>query len=101
MEELDDPNDVEFCKECGNNIHKECLKNWKIGCRNQGNPVTCVYCRAEWPEEVRKGKKGSRSEGYSNFASEAGMSGRRDTSTYSEWYEYHRQGYGNRRRRWY
>ncbi|KAI8149487.1 hypothetical protein BJV82DRAFT_588249 [Fennellomyces sp. T-0311] len=73
-----------FCKSCGNNIHKSCFDTW----RSQGrSKVTCVYCRAEWVDEASSSKKVNlkhlrNEEGYVNLGELAGLSSKRDTSTY-------------------
>merc|ERR1719233_2575562 len=85
MEEFDESqrSKVDFCKECGNNIHKDCLANWKRGCKNQGNPVTCVYCRSPWPETGNpKGRTKKRGR-YHNLGELQGISVQRDTSSYN------------------
>lgn len=51
--------------------------------------MKCVYCRTPWEgdeETVKRiNKKGKvNSDGYVNVASELGLSGRRDTSTYHQ-----------------
>ncbi|KAI8372797.1 uncharacterized protein BYT42DRAFT_46309 [Radiomyces spectabilis] len=73
-----------FCKTCGNNVHEVCFVAWK---KSRGSQVTCVYCRSEWPSDVKKGKKKPKSsdlneEGYVNFAAAAGLSSKRDSTTY-------------------
>lgn len=96
--EADDEN-VTWCKgQCGNNIHKECIREW-LG----SGKSTCPYCRAEWSgdQPKKKKKRGKKRAGaYINLATEAGVSTRRDTSSYSEWFGYRRSGWGRRRRRW-
>jgi hypothetical protein len=38
-----------WCKSsCGNNMHKQCFDKWAAAKRGNGQPVTCVYCRAVW-----------------------------------------------------
>lgn len=37
-----------FCKECGNNVHKQCFERWTSSKRASGDPITCVLCRAPW-----------------------------------------------------
>lgn len=94
MEEFDEAqrSQVDYCKQCGNNIHKDCLSNWKRGCKNQGNPVTCVYCRAPWPETGNpKGRTKKRGR-YTNLGGLQGIPSERDTSTY--------RSSGNSRRHW-
>ncbi|PNW78529.1 hypothetical protein CHLRE_09g393550v5 [Chlamydomonas reinhardtii] len=41
---------VTFCGLCGNNMHKECFGRWAASKRSNRQPVTCVYCRANWQE---------------------------------------------------
>jgi len=108
MEEFDESqrSKVDFCKECGNNIHKDCLANWKRGCKNQGNPVTCVYCRAAWPETGNPKGRTKKQGRYTNLGELQGISADRDTSTYNssgyEWENsWHRnRWYGRSRRNW-
>ena len=71
---------------CGNNIHAECFKRWATS--RAGQPVTCVYCRADWQSDDDAIKKLSTAgptneEGYVNVASELGLSGRRGMSCVS------------------
>lgn len=80
---LSGPAPLEWCRGCGNSLHTACLTQWKTTKRSQGAAVTCVYCRREWVDGsagVAAGKV--MKEGYLNLAAEAGLSGRRDTSTY-------------------
>jgi hypothetical protein len=45
-----------WCKSsCGNNLHKQCFDTWARSKRDSGQEVTCIYCRAVWPQ----GKGGS------------------------------------------
>ena len=37
-----------FCKECGNNVHKQCFERWTNSKKAAGVPITCVLCRAPW-----------------------------------------------------
>ncbi|KAG2454123.1 hypothetical protein HYH02_001159 [Chlamydomonas schloesseri] len=41
---------VTFCGLCGNNMHKDCFGRWAASKRSNRQPVTCVYCRADWQE---------------------------------------------------
>ncbi|KAG0168464.1 hypothetical protein DFQ30_004732 [Apophysomyces sp. BC1015] len=74
-----------FCKICRNNVHQTCFDSWVA---TRGSNVTCVYCRSEWVDDRMPTKKKGKArlprgpEGYVNFSSEAGMSLKRDTSTY-------------------
>ncbi|KAF9002785.1 hypothetical protein BDQ17DRAFT_1356812 [Cyathus striatus] len=70
-----------WCEECGNAIHKECWDQWKRTSQSQGKPLTCVWCRATWPADNGVGTP-KKSGHYLNFASVAGISPVRDTSTY-------------------
>ncbi|GAA5923677.1 hypothetical protein JCM1841_004824 [Sporobolomyces salmonicolor] len=67
---------------CGNALHSECFANWA----RTATPVTCPLCREKWADTVPTpnaiaGPSRS-SEGYANFAAQAGISGKRDTSSY-------------------
>ena len=81
---------IVYCKAaCGNNIHKECFERWAA--TKRGGSVTCPFCRTPWQgdEDVtsKVAKDGPKNrEGYVNVASQLGLSGRRDYSTYhSHW----------------
>ncbi|KAF7312446.1 hypothetical protein MIND_00258100 [Mycena indigotica] len=86
-----------FCESCGNAVHKECFGQWQNTSRNQGKPLTCIYCRASWPSAgAASGSGGNRgragmSDGYVNLAGVAGVSPQRDTSSY---YDGPRRGRG-------
>ncbi|KAK9848236.1 hypothetical protein WJX84_001782 [Apatococcus fuscideae] len=56
-----------FCKECGNNVHKQCFERWTNSKKAAGVPITCVLCRAPWevPADPGDGDKSS----YVNLAS--------------------------------
>ncbi|KFX92344.1 hypothetical protein O988_07318 [Pseudogymnoascus sp. VKM F-3808] len=83
-----------WCKAaCGNNIHKACFDRWAKSKAGTG-PVKCVYCRTIWKEDEDAAKKISKHgrqknrEGYINVASELGLSGFRDHSSYQQpWFE--------------
>lgn len=66
---------IDFCKSCGNNIHADCVKTWRIYNRD----CPCPMCRAP-----NLGQIETRSfEGYTNLAGlQPGSSRSRDTSTY-------------------
>ncbi|KAI8079089.1 uncharacterized protein B0P05DRAFT_470126 [Gilbertella persicaria] len=83
-------NETDYCKVCGNNIHKECFQMWAA---SKGRNVTCVYCRSNWNPTSESSKTGKKSayeldyahvnEGYyANFAKELGLEKKRDNSTY-------------------
>ncbi|KAF2223392.1 hypothetical protein BDZ85DRAFT_273692 [Elsinoe ampelina] len=88
--DLDDKaEEVVWCKAaCGNNLHKSCFDQWAASRR--GQKVTCPYCRTAWTEGgdlktlSKKGRVGN--EGYVNIASELGLSGRRDYSSYHSYW---------------
>jgi len=87
--ELDaEDKDIVFCRAaCGNNLHRECFEQWA---RSQaGKAVTCVYCRTPWQGDQSSIKNVKRKgeindEGYVNIATELGLSGTRDYSTYHQ-----------------
>ena len=79
-----------YCRAaCGNNIHKTCFQQWAA--TKRGGNVTCPFCRAPWQGDeqdvknvARHGKKNA--EGYVNVASQLGLSGRRDYSSYHSYW---------------
>lgn len=81
---------IVYCKAaCGNNIHKDCFAQWAA--TKRGKTITCPFCRSPWQDdeanlpEIAKGA--SRNvEGYVNVASQLGLSGRRDYSTYNSFW---------------
>ncbi|KAF2209451.1 hypothetical protein CERZMDRAFT_13911, partial [Cercospora zeae-maydis SCOH1-5] len=87
--------DVVYCKAaCGNNVHKECFKQWARAKKGQGR-VTCPFCRSPWEDDEGEGsmdlkglaKAGKvNEEGYVNVARQLGLSGQRDYSTYNEFW---------------
>ncbi|KAL1612271.1 hypothetical protein SLS60_000495 [Paraconiothyrium brasiliense] len=91
---------IVYCKAaCGNNVHKGCMQSW-IAAKGAGR-ATCPYCRAKWEDDIGGGFSGkvdmkgaTRSdEGYVNIASQLGLSGERDYSSYHQpWAR--RRGYG-------
>lgn len=78
---------IVYCKAaCGNNIHKDCFGQWAA--TKTGQTITCPFCRSPWQgdEDQLKliARSGSRNaDGYVNVASQLGLSGRRDYSTYN------------------
>ncbi|KAL2868470.1 RING finger protein [Aspergillus lucknowensis] len=106
--------DIVWCRAaCGNNIHKTCFQKWAATQNAQG--VRCVYCRSPWQTEDADGKVDMDMEqllsqgrigedGYINVASQMGLSGERDCSTYyrpwgrprsyySGWHSWDNRGY--------
>lgn len=84
--------EILWCKAaCGNNIHKTCFDQWA---KSKPGPVKCVYCRTVWIEDENVSKNISKHgrtrnhEGYINVASEFGLSGVRDHSSYQQpWFD--------------
>ncbi|CDH61417.1 ring finger domain-containing protein [Lichtheimia corymbifera JMRC:FSU:9682] len=93
------PNTIIYCKTCGNNVHKGCFTQWSNQLSRQGLEISCVFCRTRWEDPNGTRRKAKTSEGYANFADEAGISTVRDTSTYrsSAFWE---GGYRRRRRQY-
>lgn len=79
-----------WCQDgCGNNIHSACFEKWATQKRIIDGKVTCPFCRALWKGADTKVSKGAgkvNAEGYRNVADELGMSGRRDYSTYNQFW---------------
>jgi hypothetical protein len=107
-DDLGDKEAVVYCKaSCGNNVHKQCMKNWMAASRGK---ATCPYCRAKWKEDTSfDGKLGEvdtqglqrNKDGYVNVAGQLGLSGQRDMSTYHPFWVRQQMGYGGRRGRGY
>ncbi|KAF2431921.1 hypothetical protein EJ08DRAFT_586435 [Tothia fuscella] len=83
-----------YCKAaCGNNIHKDCMDQWAASRQRSSAPVTCPFCRTTW-ETANEGLAKTvataggtvNSDGYVNVASELGLSGRRDYSSYHSYW---------------
>ncbi|KAF2461601.1 hypothetical protein BDY21DRAFT_332668 [Lineolata rhizophorae] len=90
---------IVYCKAaCGNNIHQKCFDQWAA---TKPGQVTCPYCRTPWEGEMGDLKKVAtqgrmNEEGYVNVASQLGISGVRDYSSYHRpWVsrQYRRAGY--------
>ena len=88
--EPDSSETIVYCKAaCGNNIHKECFAQWAA--TKRGQTITCPFCRSPWQDdgvklpEIAKGAS-TNAEGYVNVASQLGLSGRRDYSTYNSYW---------------
>ncbi len=56
---------VVSCSTCGNHAHEECFNKWTAQKRAAHQSVTCVYCRAPWPEAPAAG--GTESGAYINL----------------------------------
>jgi hypothetical protein len=81
---------IVYCKAaCGNNIHKDCFGQWAA--TKTGQAVTCPFCRTPWQgdedqlKQVAKNRR-KNADGYVNVASQLGLSGRRDYSTYNSYW---------------
>ena len=94
-----------YCKAaCGNNLHQECMDTW---IKTNGANATCPYCRAHWEDSGLEGKAGDVNlqtatvgeDGYVNVASQLGISGARDYSTYHQPWVSQRYGGGGWGRR--
>lgn len=96
---------IVYCKAaCGNNVHKGCMQSWIAA--NGVRRATCPYCRAKWEDDdIGAGFSGKvdledatrTEEGYVNIASQLGISGVRDYSSYHQpWVHGH-----SSRRQWY
>ncbi|GAB7329615.1 hypothetical protein MBLNU13_g01362t1 [Cladosporium sp. NU13] len=81
---------IVYCRAaCGNNVHKDCFAQWAA--TKRGQTITCPFCRSPWQDdeanlpEIAKGAS-TNAEGYVNVASQLGLSGRRDYSTYNSYW---------------
>jgi hypothetical protein len=91
-----------YCKTaCGNNVHKDCMASWASA---KNGKATCPYCRAAWEDGTLTGRvnmKGAtrNEDGYLNVATQLGLSGQRDYSSYHQpWVNQRRRyGFGGRR----
>ncbi|OCL14283.1 hypothetical protein AOQ84DRAFT_359053 [Glonium stellatum] len=79
---------IVYCKAaCGNNIHRHCFEKWAATKKGSG-AVTCPFCRTPWAGDEDMTKKIAKSgtvnsEGYVNVASQLGITGERDYSSYN------------------
>ena len=83
--------EIVWCKAaCGNNIHRQCFEQWA---KSKPGQVKCVYCRTAWKGDGASLKgmsviRAVNEEGYVNVASQLGLSGRRDMSSYHQpWFQ--------------
>ncbi|KAB8257421.1 RING finger domain protein [Aspergillus pseudonomiae] len=106
MEFEPDREEIVWCRAaCGNNIHKTCFQQWAVLQKSQG--VRCVFCRSPWEADTSdvnleqlRAQGQTTAEGYINVASQLGLSGQRDYSTYHPfWVSQQLYPYGSRRRR--
>mmetsp|Transcript_33744 Transcript_33744/g.48974 ORF Transcript_33744/g.48974 Transcript_33744/m.48974 type:complete len:314 (+) Transcript_33744:1-942(+) len=74
------------CSTCRNSLHSECMNMWLKNAAIKA----CPYCRSPWktPQSSSSSSTPHRNEGYLNLAAVAGVSTRRDDSTYAD---YHRR----------
>ena len=95
--EPENSEEIVYCKAaCGNNVHKSCFEQWAA--TKTGGGVTCPFCRTPWQGDEDMLKKVSKSgkvnkDGYVNVASELGISGERDYSTYHQHWVNRQFGY--------
>jgi len=89
--EPDSGEKIVYCKaSCGNNIHDTCFKLWAK--TKPAGGVTCPFCRSTWEQDAGNlrgiaAADGTKNvEGYVNVASQLGLSGRRDYSTYNSFW---------------
>ncbi|GAB7351973.1 hypothetical protein MBLNU459_g2499t1 [Dothideomycetes sp. NU459] len=92
-----DAGTIVWCKAaCGNNLHKSCFDRWAAA--KGVDRVTCPYCRTAWESSVdgkvlkdvkESGVVGR--DGYINVASQLGLSGARDYSTYHSYWVRHQR----------
>lgn len=81
---------IVYCKAaCGQNVHDECFNAWAS--TKGGIDVPCPFCRTPWQRDEEQLKRAASSgernaEGYVNVASQLGMSGQRDYSTYNPYW---------------
>lgn len=45
FDEMSPKEDIEYCRACGNNLHKQCWNMWAQQKRRNNESVTCVLCR--------------------------------------------------------
>ena len=90
FEERDQTSNFVYCElSCGNVVHRECFQTAARAKVAQGQAVTCIYCRADWPKSdpmavAAGGGAGAvrKDEGYLNLGQQLGISPERDTSSY-------------------
>ncbi|GAB2284835.1 hypothetical protein Dimus_019288 [Dionaea muscipula] len=56
LDDLEKGDKVVSCGTCGNPVHETCFANWKKSQRGRIRSVTCVFCRAVWPEDPLQGE---------------------------------------------
>ncbi|KAL9004521.1 MAG: hypothetical protein Q9188_002678 [Gyalolechia gomerana] len=75
--------EIVWCKAaCGNNIHKHCFEQWAKSQKRMSDVSRTPWHGDEESIEKIKTEGRKNREGYVNVASQLGLSGRRDTSTY-------------------
>ena len=92
-----------WCKaSCGQNVHRECFEQWAKSSNAANGQVRCVYCRAVWEgdeDSVRRilqaGGGTIGNEGYVNVGEQLGLSGRRDYSSYHQFWVRGQRRLGN------
>lgn len=97
FDESDKGEDIVWCKAaCGNNVHRLCFEQWA---KSKPGEVKCVFCRTPWEgdeDSIKRISKGGQlnDEGYVNVASELGLSGYRDMSSYHPYWVHGVHGEG-------
>ncbi|KAG7087892.1 hypothetical protein E1B28_011939 [Marasmius oreades] len=87
---------LEWCKRCGNAVHKPCWNNYLGYQRTKSTEATkCVWCRAPWYlSDSSPNKSGGKSqEGYVNLAGLPGMEDINTARDYSTYHSYSRRRY--------
>jgi len=54
--------EVTWCRDCGNNVHSNCLQKWAAQQQRSGTQVACMLCRAVWQGDGINGEFPNRSE---------------------------------------
>jgi len=71
-EEMQQRQNVVWCRfSCGNNVHAECFQEWSKSKQAERSTVTCVLCRASWPQSDGRAPRSLPlgEEGYVNLGS--------------------------------
>ncbi|KAL0564727.1 hypothetical protein V5O48_017317 [Marasmius crinis-equi] len=84
---------LEWCRKCGNAVHKGCWDNYLKFQKTASDGAKCVWCRAPWHGGSKSSGSGMKAhEGYVNLAGLPGLEDLdtvRDTSTYYSRGRYH------------
>ncbi|KAL0057244.1 hypothetical protein AAF712_016122, partial [Marasmius tenuissimus] len=72
---------LEWCKQCGNSVHKGCWDNYTNFQRTKSaESLKCVWCRAPWSDGLAKVSEG-RSRAQEGYVNLAGLPGMEDVDT--------------------